>query len=110
MGILNLAVVVPQVNSKNSQLSYSLVLLILKVFCNVNIYFNCYVFDACIPMPQMVVALGAGPWDALFGGGNEPAFSFAALFALAAGVVALVKLPRLSRGVYTSTVSGHGFG
>ena len=61
-------------------------------------------------MMQMVVALGAGPWDALFGGGNEPAFSFAALFALAAGVVALVKLPRLSRGVYTSTVSGHGFG
>jgi solute carrier family 45 protein 1/2/4 len=71
---------------------------------------KCKLFNACMQIAQMVVALGAGPWDALFGGGNEPAFSFAALFALAAGVVALIKLPRLSRGVHPTTISGHGFG
>lgn len=41
----------------------------------------------------MIVSLGAGPWDALFGGGNVPAFVLASLSALAAGIVATLKLP-----------------
>jgi solute carrier family 45 protein 1/2/4 len=57
----------------------------------------------------MVVALGAGPWDALFGGGNEPAFAIASIFALIAGIIAVKYLPRLSRHGYQLAVV-HGFG
>ncbi|KVH96119.1 Major facilitator superfamily domain, general substrate transporter [Cynara cardunculus var. scolymus] len=42
---------------------------------------------------SMIVSLGAGPWDALFGGGNVPAFVLASLSALAAGIIATIKLP-----------------
>lgn len=68
------------------------------------------VLNLAVVVPQMIVALGAGPWDSLFGGGNEPAFGFAALFAFAAGVVAWIKLPELANGGYTSAGGGHGFG
>ena len=44
----------------------------------------------------MIVSLGAGPWDALFGGGNLPAFVLASVAAFAAGVIALRSLPTLS--------------
>ena len=40
----------------------------------------------------MIVSLGAGPWDALFGGGNVPAFALASVASLAAGVIAVHKL------------------
>lgn len=67
------------------------------------------VLNLAIVIPQMIVSLGAGPWDALFGGGNVPAFVLASIFAFAAGVIAFSKLPNLSRGSYKS--SGlHGFG
>lgn len=56
----------------------------------------------------MVVAIGAGPWDALFGGGNIPAFVLASVFSFAAGVLAVIKLPKLSSS-YTS-LGFHGFG
>lgn len=68
------------------------------------------VLNLAVVVPQMVVALGAGPWDGLFGGGNEPAFGFAALFAFTAGVVAWVKLPQLANGGYRAAGGGHGFG
>ena len=45
---------------------------------------------------QMIVSLGAGPWDALFGGGNVPAFVLAAVAALAAGIIAARRLPDIS--------------
>lgn len=66
------------------------------------------VLNLAIVVPQMIVSLGAGPWDAIFGGGNIPAFALAAVFSLVAGMVALLKLPLLS----TSTTSPglHGFG
>ncbi|XP_057777142.1 sucrose transport protein SUC3 isoform X1 [Salvia miltiorrhiza] len=54
------------------------------------------VLNLAIVIPQMIVSLGAGPWDALFGGGNIPAFVLASLSALAAGVIAVHKLPNLS--------------
>lgn len=66
------------------------------------------VLNLAIVIPQMIVSLGAGPWDALFGGGNIPAFVLAALFALAAGVIATLKLPNLSSSSYKS--SGFHFG
>jgi len=44
----------------------------------------------------MIISLGCGPWDALFGGGNIPAFVLASFCALAGGVIATLKLPNLS--------------
>ncbi|KAI3730962.1 hypothetical protein L1987_62144 [Smallanthus sonchifolius] len=66
------------------------------------------VLNLAIVIPQMVVSLGAGPWDALFGGGNAPAFVLASISALAAGVFAALKLPLLSRTSYKPT--GFHFG
>ena len=54
------------------------------------------VLNLAIVIPQMIVSLGAGPWDALFGGGNLPAFVLASVAAFAAGVIALRSLPTLS--------------
>ncbi|KAG6426293.1 hypothetical protein SASPL_110515 [Salvia splendens] len=54
------------------------------------------VLNLAIVIPQMIISLGAGPWDALFGGGNIPAFVLASVSALAAGVIAVRKLPNLS--------------
>ncbi|KAJ7551097.1 hypothetical protein O6H91_07G133600 [Diphasiastrum complanatum] len=67
------------------------------------------ILNLAIVVPQIVVALGAGPWDALFGGGNEPAFVLSAGFALVAGIIALIRLPQLSEHSYVPA-SGHGFG
>ncbi len=67
------------------------------------------VLNLSIVIPQIIVALGAGPWDALFGGGNVPAFVLASVFAFAAGIIAVIKLPHLSRTTYKPAV-GHGFG
>ncbi|CAA0834694.1 Sucrose transport protein SUC3 [Striga hermonthica] len=66
------------------------------------------VLNLAIVVPQMIVSLGAGPWDALFGGGNIPAFVLASFAALAAGVIAVRKLPTLSSNSYKST--GFHFG
>lgn len=64
------------------------------------------VLNLAIVVPQMLVSLGAGPWDALFGGGNIPAFVLASVCAFAAGVVAMLKLPHLS----SSQSAGFHFG
>ncbi|MFS7936618.1 putative MFS transporter superfamily [Helianthus anomalus] len=53
------------------------------------------VLNLAVVVPQIVVSLGAGPWDALFGGRNAPAFVLASLSALAAAVFAALKLPTL---------------
>ncbi|CAL9071266.1 unnamed protein product [Musa textilis] len=67
------------------------------------------VLNLAIVIPQMIVAIGAGPWDALFGGGNIPAFALASVFSCAAGILAVLKLPGLSSSAYSS-VGFHGFG
>lgn len=54
------------------------------------------VLNLAIVVPQMIVSLGAGPWDALFGGGNVPAFVLASIFALGGGIMAKMKLPDLN--------------
>ncbi|KAF8404783.1 hypothetical protein HHK36_009672 [Tetracentron sinense] len=52
------------------------------------------VLNLAIVIPQVVVSLGSGPWDQLFGGGNSPAFAVAAVAAFAGGLVAILALPR----------------
>jgi len=42
----------------------------------------------------MVVSLGSGPWDQLFGGGNSPAFAVAAVAALLSGFIGILAIPR----------------
>ncbi|XP_017409151.1 sucrose transport protein SUC3 isoform X3 [Vigna angularis] len=54
------------------------------------------VLNLAIVVPQIVISLGCGPWDALFGGGNIPAFVLASVCALAGGIIATLKLPNLS--------------
>ncbi|XP_015689560.2 sucrose transport protein SUT4 isoform X1 [Oryza brachyantha] len=66
------------------------------------------VLNLAIVVPQIVVSLGAGPWDALFGGGNIPAFALASIFSLGAGVLAVLKLPKLSNSYRSAGF--HGFG
>jgi solute carrier family 45 protein 1/2/4 len=66
------------------------------------------VLNLAIVFPQIVVSLGAGPWDALYGGGNIPAFALASIFSLAAGVLAVLKLPKLSNSYQSAGF--HGFG
>ncbi|XP_058785282.1 sucrose transport protein SUC4-like [Vicia villosa] len=52
------------------------------------------VLNLAIVFPQMVVSLGSGPWDQLFGGGNSPAFAVAAIAALVSGVLAVFAIPQ----------------
>ncbi|XP_068313928.1 sucrose transport protein SUC4-like isoform X2 [Pyrus communis] len=52
------------------------------------------VLNLAIVIPQVVVSLGSGPWDQLFGGGNAPAFAVAGVASLASGLVAILAIPR----------------
>ncbi|KAL6578442.1 sugar transporter protein [Orobanche minor] len=52
------------------------------------------VLNLAIVIPQVIVSLGAGPWDQLFGGGNSPAILVAAISAFAAGLIAILAIPR----------------
>ncbi|KAG9443964.1 hypothetical protein H6P81_015304 [Aristolochia fimbriata] len=51
------------------------------------------VLNLAVVLPQIVVSIASGPWDALFGGGNLPAFIVGALAAAASGFLALTVLP-----------------
>ncbi|CAA0840737.1 Sucrose transport protein SUC4 [Striga hermonthica] len=52
------------------------------------------VLNLAIVIPQVIVSLGAGPWDQLFGGGNSPAIAIAAISALTSGIIAILAIPR----------------
>ncbi|KAK8948283.1 Sucrose transport protein SUT1 [Platanthera guangdongensis] len=52
------------------------------------------ILNISIVVPQVIVALGAGPWDAIFGTGNIPAFAVSSVIALVGGFVALAVLPK----------------
>ncbi|XP_027091404.1 sucrose transport protein SUC4 isoform X1 [Coffea arabica] len=52
------------------------------------------VLNLAIVVPQILVSLGSGPWDELFGGGNSPAFAVAAVSAFASGLIAILAIPR----------------
>ncbi|XP_045826620.1 sucrose transport protein-like [Trifolium pratense] len=68
------------------------------------------VLNLAIVIPQMIVSVLGGPWDALFGGGNLPAFVVGAIAALASGILSIILLPSpppdLAKSVGTS---GGGF-
>ncbi|VVB08638.1 unnamed protein product [Arabis nemorensis] len=51
------------------------------------------VLNLAIVVPQMVVSVGAGPFDEMFGGGNIPGFVLGAVAAAVSGVLALTVLP-----------------
>ncbi|XP_065880810.1 sucrose transport protein SUC2-like [Euphorbia lathyris] len=51
------------------------------------------VLNLSIVIPQMLVSVASGPFDALFGGGNLPAFVVGAVAAAASGILALTYLP-----------------
>nr|AIU94753.1 sucrose proton symporter [Morus alba var. multicaulis] len=51
------------------------------------------VLNLAIVIPQMVVSVASGPWDALFGGSNLPAFVVGAISAAVSGLLALTMLP-----------------
>ncbi|OAY80852.1 Sucrose transport protein SUT1, partial [Ananas comosus] len=67
------------------------------------------VLNISIVVPQVIVALGAGPWDALFGKGNLPAFALASAIALVSGFVGFFMLPKLSKSNFKTAgiVGGH---
>jgi hypothetical protein len=96
-GVLNLAIVVPQVRQ-----------LLLVPFCFERAVEDIHRLMLPHENLQIVVSLGAGPWDALYGGGNTPAFVLASVFSLAAGVLAVLKLPKLSNSYQSAGF--HGFG
>ncbi|KAH7665081.1 Sucrose transporter and related proteins protein [Dioscorea alata] len=54
------------------------------------------ILNLAIVVPQVIVSLGSGPWDQLFGGGNSPAFAVAAVAAFCSGLMAIIALPRSS--------------
>ncbi|XP_030488390.2 sucrose transport protein [Cannabis sativa] len=51
------------------------------------------VLNLAIVVPQMLVSVLSGPWDALFGGSNLPAFVVGGVAAAASGILALTMLP-----------------
>ncbi|KAI6689638.1 hypothetical protein NL676_026466 [Syzygium grande] len=51
------------------------------------------VLNLAIVVPQMLISVTSGPFDALFGGGNLPAFMVGAIAAAASGILALTLLP-----------------
>ncbi|XP_059631205.1 sucrose transport protein SUC4 [Cornus florida] len=52
------------------------------------------VLNLAIVVPQVVVSVGSGPLDQLFGGGNSPSLAVAAVAAFASGLVAILAIPR----------------
>ncbi|XP_078430467.1 sucrose transporter 4 [Wolffia australiana] len=52
------------------------------------------ILNLAIVIPQVIVSVGSGPWDQLFGGGNAPAFAAAAAAAFVSGLIAILALPR----------------
>jgi solute carrier family 45, member 1/2/4 len=66
------------------------------------------VLNISIVVPQMIIAVGSGPWDLLFGKGNIPVFGAASVFAFAAAVAGIVLLPKMSKTNFRSVSMGGG--
>ncbi|CAN1786358.1 Sucrose transport protein SUC2 [Linum perenne] len=56
--------------------------------------FSLGVLNLAICLPQMVVSLGSEPFDAIFGGGNSPAFVLGAVVAVVSAVCVATLLPK----------------
>ncbi|KAJ0025625.1 hypothetical protein Pint_08562 [Pistacia integerrima] len=77
LGVLNLAIVIPQMIWWDVYVSF------LQLFLQST-------------RSTVVVSVGSGPWDQLFGGGNSPAFAVGAIAAFAGGLIAVLGIPRSS--------------
>ncbi|KAF8723370.1 hypothetical protein HU200_021895 [Digitaria exilis] len=66
------------------------------------------VLNISIVIPQMIIAVGSGPWDELFGKGNIPAFGVASVFAFTSAVAGIVLLPKLSKTSFRAVSMGGG--
>jgi solute carrier family 45 protein 1/2/4 len=64
------------------------------------------VLNIAIVIPQVIIALGAGPWDQLIGKGNIPAFGAASGFALISGIVGMFLLHNISRRSFQAVSTG----
>lgn len=91
MGVLNLGVVLPQVSLQAVlvEMDYS----VQSTWC-AGVPGTRDVLTNFGTMLQVIVSIGAGPWDELFGGGNLPAFMLAAASALLGSIAAVFLLPR----------------
>jgi solute carrier family 45 protein 1/2/4 len=56
---------------------------------------------------QLIIALGAGPIDSVFGKDNTPAFGIGGAFAFICAILALILLPK-TRGTSNAVVMGGG--
>ncbi|KAL3679034.1 hypothetical protein R1sor_021990 [Riccia sorocarpa] len=56
------------------------------------------VLNLAVVIPQVLVSVGSGPWDELFGGGNLPAFLLGSASALCGGIAAILLLPKPAPG------------
>nr|ABK60190.2 sucrose transporter 3 [Hevea brasiliensis] len=77
-------------------ITYSIPFALASIFCNTagaGQGLSLGVLNLSIVIPQMVVSVVSGPWDALFGGGNLPAFVVGGVAAAASGIFAFTLLP-----------------
>ncbi|KAL6213822.1 hypothetical protein ACLB2K_013261 [Fragaria x ananassa] len=77
-------------------ITYSVPFALASIFCSnsgAGQGLSLGVLNLAIVVPQMVVSVASGPWDALFGGGNLPAFVVGAIAAVLSGILALTMLP-----------------
>eukprot|EP00850_Spirogloea_muscicola_P020918 SM000230S07354 [mRNA] locus=s230:120068:124665:- [translate_table: standard] len=66
------------------------------------------ILNLAIVIPQIIISIGASPWDELFGGGNQPSFVAAAVFALTATIVAVFSLPDPPKNYRPPPTGVHG--
>ncbi|KAJ7969716.1 sucrose transport protein-like [Quillaja saponaria] len=91
--------------------TYSIPFALASIFCNdsgAGQGLSLGVLNLAIVVPQMVVSVLSGPFDALFGGGNLPAFVVAAVSAAASGICAFTMLPSPSPDA-TKIIAPGGF-
>lgn len=77
-------------------ITYSIPFALASIFCHssgAGQGLSLGVLNLAIVVPQMMVSVASGPWDARFGGGNLPAFVVGAFAAALSGVLALTMLP-----------------
>ncbi|CAN0892101.1 Sucrose transport protein SUC2 [Linum grandiflorum] len=76
--------------------AYSIPFALTSIFvqeCGIGQGLGFGVLNLSIVIPQMIVSLLSGPWDALFGGGNLPSFIVGVIASAFSGLLALTLLP-----------------
>ncbi|KAF7812043.1 sucrose transport protein-like [Senna tora] len=93
-------------------ITYSVPFALASIFCNTagaGQGLSLGVLNLSIVVPQMVISVVSGPWDALFGGGNLPAFVVGAVAAALSGILSIFLLPSPPPDVAkTATTVGAG--